>query len=153
LGSALFGVEVEGVIGYVRSFLGQATSDTGWVDPLAVGACPGSEVRLVSWNDLTLYFSDESPYASGARHFFAYRYGPKFGPNIDPYGLRTAANIRIDDPVALLRSTYPEVVIEPPFDDGSLPYFEVEVGLRGFVTSVDDAGKVSEILGGFGCGE
>ena len=49
IGSAEFGAEPESVISYISSFLGEPTNDTGWIDPLSVGACPGTEIRFVDW--------------------------------------------------------------------------------------------------------
>ena len=45
LGDAVFGADPDGVIAYVTSIIGPSTVDTGWVDPLSVGACPGTEFR------------------------------------------------------------------------------------------------------------
>src|SRR6187401_3574323 len=72
IGTAEFGGEPEAVIGYVSSFLGEPTNDTGWIDPLSVGACPGTEIRLVDWGILSLVFGDASQLTEGSRHFFAY---------------------------------------------------------------------------------
>jgi hypothetical protein len=76
LGDAAFGVDPDGTVAYISSIIGKPTVDTGWVDPLSVGACPGTELRQVTWNDLVLLFTDQSPFATGRRHFFAYTYGP-----------------------------------------------------------------------------
>ncbi len=77
LGDAAFGADPEGVVAYVSSIIGKPTVDTGWVDPLSVGACPGTELRQVFWADLVLQFSDQSSVTSGRRHFFSYVYGPE----------------------------------------------------------------------------
>ncbi len=153
LGSALFGADADGVIRYVSSFLQAPTSDTGWVDPIGIGACPGTEVRIVSWGDLALFFSDESTVAQGFRHFFSYRYGPPFGARINPYGLRTDAGVRIGDTVAIFLATYPNAGVVEPEEEGFLPTFEIEEGLTGSFTSTGEGGVVQEFIGGFGCGE
>jgi hypothetical protein len=153
LGSALFGADAAGVIRYVTSFLDAPTSDTGWVDPIGIGACPGTEARIVSWGDLALFFSDESTVAQGFRHFNSYRYGPPFGARIDPYGLRTEGGVRVGDPVAIFVATYPEANIVEPQDEGFAPTFEIEEGLTGSFTSTGEGGVVQEFIGGFGCGE
>ena len=83
LGDALFGADAQGVIDYVTSVLGAPSNDSGWIDPMSIGAaCPGSEVRFVDWNDLYVFFSDETGYASDARHFAGFVYGPAFGTTI-----------------------------------------------------------------------
>ena len=79
VGDAAFGADADEVVAYVNSILGAPTADSGWADPFSTfGVCPGTEVRGVTWGDLTLLFSDESVVASGRRHFFTYSYGPAF---------------------------------------------------------------------------
>jgi hypothetical protein len=152
LGDAAFGAEPEGVIAYVSSIIGASTVDTGWVDPLSVGACPGTELRQVFWGDLTLQFSDASAVTSGRRHFFSYVYGPTFGSQIAPAGLKTEAGIGVGSTVAELTGTYPTVVINPGDDFGG-PNFFINEGLAGFLTGVNPTDTVTSVLGGQGCGE
>ncbi|MEQ1701504.1 MAG: hypothetical protein ABMA25_15455 [Ilumatobacteraceae bacterium] len=152
LGDALFGADDEGVIAYVTSILGAPDTDTGWIDPATIGACPGTEVRLVDWNDLALFFSDESSYATGVRHFAAFTYGPAFAATIDPFGLASEAGIGVGSTVAQLRATYPDAAINA--DDGfSGNTFAISGGLYGFLTGVTDADTITEIVAGNGCGE
>lgn len=152
LGDAAFGADPEGVIAYVTSIIGSLTIDTGWVDPLSVGACAGTEMRQVSWGDLTLQFSDQSGVTSGRRHFFSYVYGPTFGPAIAPAGLKTDAGIGVGSTVAELTGTYPAAVINPGDDFGG-PNFFINDGLVGFLTGVNPTDTVNSVLGGQGCGE
>lgn len=153
LGDALFGADDQGVIDYVSSILGVPVNDTGWQDPMSIGAaCPGTEVRFVDWNDLSLFFTDESPAASGARHFAAYTYGPPFGTTINPFGLASDAGITIGSTVAQLRAAHPDASINP--DDGfSGNTFALTEGLYGFLTGVTDADTIIAIVAGSGCGE
>jgi hypothetical protein len=152
LGDALFGTEPEEVIRYVQAVLGPATADSGWADPFsAFGVCPGSEVRGVTWGDLTLLFSDESTVAAGRRHFFNYVYGPPYGVSIQPEGMRTELGIGIGSTVAELRAAYPGVRIFPP--DIADAYFVVDENLTGFITGTTDADTVRSVSGGIGCGE
>jgi len=152
LGDAAFGVDPDGTVAYVSSIIGKPTIDTGWVDPLSVGACPGTEMRQVTWNDLVLQFTDQSAFATGRRHFFSYQYGPSFTGQINPAGLKTDAGIGIGSTVAELTATYPNVVISPGDDLGG-PNFSVNGGLAGFLTGVDPTDTVTSLLGGQGCGE
>lgn len=152
LGTAIFGADPDAVVTYVVSILGAPTTDTGWVDPFSFGACPGTEVRIVSWHDLALFFSDESFFAEGRRHFFSYIYGPPFGPVIDPLGPATDAGIRIGSTVDELRGTYPSVVINPADELGGPSFFLVD-GLFGYLTGTTGSDTVTEFVGGFGCGE
>jgi hypothetical protein len=153
LGDAAFGAEPEGVVAYVSAIIGAPTVDTGWVDPLSIGACPGTEFRQVFWGDLVLQFSDQSSVTTGRRHFFSYVYGPAFVQgHITPAGLKTDAGIGVGSTVAELMGTYPAVVINPG-DSFSGPNFFVNNGLAGFLTGSTPADTVTSILGGQGCGE
>jgi hypothetical protein len=153
LGDAAFGAEPEGVVAYVTAIIGGPTVDTGWVEPLSVGACPGTEFRQVFWGDLVLQFSDISNITNGRRHFFSYQYGPAFVQgSITPAGLKTDAGIGVGSTVAELTGTYPTAVINPGSDLGG-PNFLVNDNLAGFLTGVTRADTVTSILGGQGCGE
>ena len=152
LGDAAFGAEPDGVVAYVSAIIGASTVDSGWIDPLSVGACPGTEFRQVSWGDLVLQFSDVSSVTSGRRHFFSYLYGPAFGAAIAPAGLKTDAGIGVGSTVAELTGTYPNVVINPGDDLGG-PNFLVNDGLAGFLTGITPTDTVTSVLGGQGCGE
>jgi hypothetical protein len=152
LGNAAFGADPDGVIDFVIGYIGKPTVDSGWMDPLSLGSCPGTEVRTVSWGDLNLYFGDESKVMIGRRHFFAYSYGQAFGPTIDPAGLQTDGGIGIGSTVAQLKIAYPAVVINPA--EATAPAsFQISPALTGQLTADDDAGTISAVSGGFGCGE
>ncbi len=150
LGAALFDADADGVVDYVNSILGIPTTDSGWVDATANGiGCPGTEIRFVDWNDLSLFFTDD---ITAIRHFAAYTYGPAFGANISPFGLSTDAGIGVGSSIAELRAAYPAVNIAPE-DEFSGPSFEIENGLRGVLTGTDDTDVILSFVGGFGCGE
>jgi hypothetical protein len=152
LGSAAFGADPDGVIDYVSSIVGKPTVDSGWIDPLSLGACPGTEIRTVTYGDLQLFFSDESTVASGRRHFFSYVYGPPFGATINPAGLATDAGISVGSAVLELRNTYPAAEVFPG-DATSPATFSITAGLTGLLTAAEDTGTITEVQGGFGCGE
>jgi len=153
IGDALFGADAEGVVAYVSSIVGAPTSDSGWQDPAAIGAaCPGNEVRFVDWNDLYLFFSDDSPAASGVRHFAAFSYGPAFGPVLTPFGLATTAGIGVGSTVAQLLAVYPTAVINPETEMGGATFL-LDDGLYGFVSGVTEADTITSFVGGIGCGE
>ncbi|HQZ34449.1 MAG TPA: hypothetical protein PK020_08485 [Ilumatobacteraceae bacterium] len=150
LGDALFDADADGVVDYVNSILGIPTTDSGWVDATANGiGCPGTVIRFVDWNDLSLFFTDD---LTAIDHFAAYTYGPAFGANISPYGLATDAGIGVGSSVAELRAAYPTVNIAPE-DEFSGPSFQIEAGLRGVLTGTDDADVILSFVGGVGCGE
>ncbi len=150
LGDALFDADADGVVDYVNSILGIPTTDSGWVDATANGiGCPGTVIRFVDWNDLSLFFTDDT---TAVRHFAAYTYGPAFAANISPYGLATDAGIGVGSTVAELRAAYPAVKVLPE-DEFSGPSFEIEVGLRGVLTGTADTDVILSFVGGFGCGE
>lgn len=153
LGNDRFGDDADVVVADVTAIVGTPDSDSGWVDPILIGAaCPGSEVRFVTWGDLQLFFSDESTAASGVRHFAAFHYGPTLGQVARPYGLTTAEGIGLGSTVQSLRATYAQGVMAPG-DEVLGPRFVITDGLTAFVTETVAAGVVQSFSGGFGCGE
>ncbi|MEO5901616.1 MAG: hypothetical protein ABIR68_16030 [Ilumatobacteraceae bacterium] len=153
LGDAVFGSDPDGVVATLTGVIGPPTLDSGWMDPLSLGSCPGTEVRTVTWGDLVLFFSDESRVVTGRRHFFAYTYGPApGGAAVDPAGLQTDAGIGIGSTVAQLRAAYPNVVVTPA-DPTAPASFQASPALTGLLTSDQETGTVTEVSGGFGCGE
>jgi len=153
VGDAVFGADPDEVIAYIRSILGAPSADSGWADPFSsFGVCPGTEVRGVSWGDLTLLFTDSSVVTSGRRHFFTYSYGPAFGATIDPLGAHTSAGISVGSTVADLKAAYPGVVVNPA-DDIFAPNFYINDNLTGFLTGATDADTITSFTGGISCGE
>lgn len=152
LGNAAFGADPDTVIAIVTGVIGPPTLDSGWMDPLSLGSCPGTEVRTVTWGDLVLLFSDESRVVSGRPHLFAYTYGPAAAGAVEPGGLQTDVGVGIGTTVAQLRLAYPNVAITAA--DATAPAgFEASPALTGLLTSDQDTGVVTEVSGGFGCGE
>jgi hypothetical protein len=150
IGSARFGADPDAVVDYVSSIIGPPTTDSGWADPSAFPACPGSVVRAVSWRDLTLYFGDETE--GGRRHFFGDTFGPPFGESIDPPGVATDAGLTVGSTVADLRTAYPSAGIEPA--NGQAPAnFTIVEGLSGYLTGTAETDLVSELVGGLACGQ
>ena len=153
LGDAVFGADPDEVIAYVRAILGAPTADSGWADPLSTfGVCPGTEVRGVTWGDLTLLFTDESIVTSGRQHFFTYTYGPAFSASIDPDGLTTPNGITVGSSVADLKAAFPGIVVYPG-DDIVDASFYVNDNLTGFLTGTSDTDAIETIFGGVPCGE
>jgi hypothetical protein len=154
LGEARFGTDADAVVEFVNSLLGDPTTDSGWVPAAGqFGSCPGTEVRGVSWRDLTLMFGDASTVTSGRPHFFAYVYGPAFArTGIDPPGLQTVAGIGIGSTVAQLRAAYPAADVHEG-DRITPPGFSLGDDFSGILTGVTDADTVRAIAGGVGCGE
>ncbi len=152
IGSAAFGADPEVVISDISSLLGEPTNDTGWIDPLSVGACPGTEIRFVEWGTLSLVFGDASQVAEGRRHFYAYYYGSAGEVGGAPSGLVTDTGITTGSRVADVKAAYPGVTLIPE-DDFTSPSFYVDDNLRGYLTGLDDDSTVTVILGGNGCSE
>ncbi len=153
LGDALFGADADGVLAYVGHILGSPTTDSGWTTPNATGAaCPGTTVRFVAFNDLSLFFTDESPAASGIRHFASYTYGPAFGTSISPFGLATDSGVGVGSTVAQLKAAFPSVVVNKATDISG-PSFIIQAGFFGFLTGTAATDTVTSFVGGFGCGE
>ncbi len=152
LGDALFGADPEQVVSYVTANLGKPTADSGWADPFsAFGVCPGTEVRGVTWGDLTLLFSDDSPVVSGRRHFFSYLLGPPFGSTVQPAGMATSERIGVGNTVGELRFTYPDVELTD--DEIQGPSFTLNNGINGTMTGLADDELIKFISAGPRCGE
>ena len=137
----------------MQSILGPPTHDTGWFDPATTGAaCQGSEIRYVTWNDLSLFFTDDSTFASGIRHFASYTYGPAAGAFVDPFGLTVEGGISVGATVDELLAAYPAAVINDS-DELSGASFHIVEGLAGFLTGTTGSDTITTFVGGFGCGE
>lgn len=150
IGGAAFGAEPEGVIAYLSSFLGEPTTDTGWIDPFAVGNCPGTELRQVGWSTLVLTFGDVSEEIEGRRHFFAYRYGLEDQPPTLPAGLATSSGVSLGDtlPAAIAAEPSAELL---PGDGFTPPTLVVNERLVAYLSGLADASTITVILGGRGC--
>ena len=106
----------------------------------------------MSWNDLSLFFTDESSAASGLRHFASYTYGPAAGEFINPYGLTVEGGITVGDTVDELLAVYPDALISSDEEFGGSSFHIVD-GLMGFLTGPAGADTITTFVGGFGCGE
>jgi hypothetical protein len=152
LGIATFGAAADETIASVTAVLGEPDEDSGWVDPLTVGACDGDEARFVAWGALYLYFSDRSAFGDGERHFFGYSYGSVDDLEAIPEGLATPEGIGLGTTVAFLRAGYPDVVVEPGEEGLLAPSFYVDEALGGRLTGTADDDLVTVITGGDPCG-
>jgi hypothetical protein len=151
IGTAGFGADPDGVVEYLNSYLGPPSNDTGWIDPLTIGLCSGTEIRQVTWGVLVLLFGDVSEVVQGRRHFFGYAYGDQGEIGAAPVGLQTTRGVAIGSRVVDVRAAYPAATINPE-DDFTPPFFFVNDSLRGFLTGVTDDATVTAILGGGDCG-
>ena len=153
LGEESFGAESTGVIDYVESIIGSPTHDSGWLSPADTGAtCPGTEIRNVTWGDLSLFFTDNSTVASGLRHFASYTYGPAAGAFVDPFGLSVEGGISVGSTIDQLLAVYPSALITTDNQSAST-VFQIVDGLSGFLTGTTGSDTITSFVGGFGCGE
>ncbi len=153
IGTAAFGTDPDAVVGYVSSFLGSPTGDTGWTDPYSFAICPGNEVRRVEWGVFSLLFSDDSPVAPARRHFFAWEYGLAGQVGDEPQGLATPGGVGLGDRVVDLRAEFPGVFVNEGEDDLFPSNFYVDDSFRGLLTGPTDDDLITVMFGGFGCGE
>jgi hypothetical protein len=159
IGAAVFSGDPDGVVAFLDSFLGPPTADTGWVDPFEISNCAGTQVRVVSYNSLSLTFGDVSPVLEGRPHFFAYTYG-----NYDfdgtavavrdktPLGLVTDNNVGLGTQLDMLEVAYPDLKINPA-DDFFPETFVINDNLRGVISGLADDSEVVRITGGQDCAE
>jgi hypothetical protein len=152
LGIASFGDSADATIATVTAVLGEPDQDSGWVEPLSIGTCAGTEARFVAWGSLYLYFSDESGVADGDRHFFGYSYGSVRDLEAIPEGLATPEGIGLGTSVEFLRATYGDVAVEAGEEGLFSPNFYVDEQLSGRLTGVADDDLVTVIIGGDPCG-
>jgi hypothetical protein len=152
VGVAAFGEPADEAIGAVTAVLGEPDQDSGWVEPLSIGACAGTEARFVAWGALNLYFSDESPVAAGEPHFFSYSYGSERDLAAAPEGLATPEGIGLGTTVEFLRAAYDGVVVEQGEEGLIAPTFYVDDRLSGRLTGGADDDLVTVIIGGDPCG-
>jgi hypothetical protein len=152
LGVAAFGDKADETVAAVTAVLGEPDNDSGWVDPLSIGACAGEQARFVAWGSLYLYFSDESAFGHGEPHFFGYSYGSESDLEAIPEGLATTEGIGLGTTVAFLRAAYHDVVVEAG-EEGLFPSnFYVDANLSGRLTGGNDDDLVTVIIGGDPCG-
>lgn len=153
LGTASFGADPDGIIGFISSFIGGPTDDTGYVDPFEFGSCPGTQARRVSWGSLMLEFGDVSTVAQDRLHFYAYRYGSDDGGALErgsPSGLATPEGISVGSSVAALVDAYPDTTFLEG-DEFIAPTFLVNDNLSGSLTGLSDTDTVTMIQGGLSC--
>ena len=152
LGIAAFGDAADDTVAAVTAVLGEPDIDSGWVEPLSIGPCAGETARSVAWGSLYLYFSDESGFGHGERHFFSYSYGSESDLEAIPEGLATTEGIGLGTTVAFLRAAYHDVVVEAG-EEGLFPSnFYVDDNLSGRLTGGNDDDLVTVIIGGDPCG-
>jgi hypothetical protein len=152
LAVAAFGDPADDTVAAVTAVLGVPDEDSGWVEPLSIGACAGEEGRFVAWGSLYLYFADESTFGNGERHFFGYSYGSASDLEAIPEGLATPEGIGLGTSVAFLRAAYHDVVVEAG-EEGLFPAnFYVDDNLSGRLTGGEDDDLVTVIIGGDPCG-
>ena len=153
LGAAAFGADPDGIIGYVSSFIGGPTADTGYVDPFEFGVCSGTQARRVSWGSLMLEFGDASDVAADRLHFYAYQYGTEDPAGLapgTPAGLETPEGLTYGSTVAQLIDVYPDVTFLQG-DEFVSPSFIVNDNLRGLLTGLSDLDTVTVVTGGLPC--
>ncbi len=150
-----FGARFDDVIEAMTDLLGQPTTDTGWTDASGSG-CPGTEIRVVRWKSLELYFTNgQTDWGDeGERHFFTYI--QQDVADLTSLPLATAEDIDLGSTVSELMAAYGgdlELGEDEIFGPVWLVDFPGAAVLSGSLTSVEPNGQVLSIQGGVGCGE
>lgn len=154
IGAAVFGADPDGVVAYVSSILGSDTADTGWVPPDTFAVCEGTVARRVDWGVLSLLFTDDSPFASGRRHFMGYEYGRVGAVGDEPVGLRTPGGTTLGSRVIDLAAEYPDAQVNQGDAEVGIPdNFYVSNVFYGLLTGTSADDYVTVLFGGYGCGE
>lgn len=152
-----FGAEPNTVIAELTKRLGPPETDTTWQNQNDEfdGLCGGTEARFVEWETLLVFFTDrESGWApNGGRHFAAY----SVIEGNNGFQFSTSRGIGFGSTVDEVRTAYRDDV-----EFGVHPVFETEVFevdpagdgyLLGFLTGLDGGDVVTQMDGGFSCGE
>lgn len=153
IGAAAFGADPEGIIGFMSSFIGAPTADTGYVDPFEFGVCSGTQARRVYWGSLMLEFGDASNVTEGRLHFYAYEYGTERADGLEegtPEGLRTPEGITLGSTVSDVAAAYPAATFLEG-DDFIAPSVVVNDNFRGLLTGLSAADTVTVLTGGLPC--
>jgi hypothetical protein len=147
-----FGTDAETAIAAFTAELGAPSEDTGWVEPLAISTCGGTQARRLSWGALSMLFGDQSPYVQGSPHFLGWSYGTVDGIGAEPIGLVTDQDIGLGDTVAGLRAAYPGVTVTPGEEGLIETTFSIDGSLGGLLTGDTDGDSVTVLSAGPYCG-
>ena len=147
-----FGTDAETAIAAFTAELGAPSEDTGWVEPLAISTCGGTQARRLSWGALSMLFGDQSPYLQGSPHFHGWSYGTVDGIGAEPIGLVTDQDIGLGDTVAGLRAAYPGVTVTPGEEGLIETTFSIDGSLGGLLTGDTDGDSVTVLSAGPYCG-
>lgn len=165
LGIASFGDTPEDVIAALDGRYGSPTEDSGWVGPGSFGVCPGTETRGVRYGQLLVRMSDgPTDYGpAGRRHLFSYvvrAQNPEDPAAEYGDGPQTAGGIGVGSTVADLRAAFGDGLEIREGEEAYGPNFVLtsegtvqEFPFRGSLTDTTDAGLVTTIGAGQGCGE
>jgi hypothetical protein len=150
LGVVKFGQDTTEVLAKLTNTLGPPKIDSGW-HPEQIGCDIGENIRDVSWDDLTVEFSNgPSPLAeAGKEHLLFYFYSADSGK---PTPYVTDSGLKLGDSVTTIKSLYPKATFSNSEIEG--PVFEVSdspIGVNGNLSSLDDAGTVTSIRAGVLC--
>ena len=147
-----FGTEAEAAIAAFTAELGAPSEDTGWVEPLSISHCGGTQSRRLSWGALSMLFGDQSSYLQGSPHFHGWSYGTVEGIGAEPIGLVTDQDVGLGDTVADLRAAYPGVTVTPGEQGLIETTFSVDGSLGGLLTGDTDGDTVTVLSAGPYCG-
>ncbi|HEX9259558.1 MAG TPA: hypothetical protein VF855_08470 [Acidimicrobiales bacterium] len=152
LGRARFGDSDTKVEGYLRAILLAPDDDTDWGKPdSAYGTCPGTEVRVLRWGWLVVFFADRSSFGAGRRHFIGWRYGPEVDTQaLYPEGLSTALGLAPGMTVRDLKKTF-EATELTPARGSRPPGFRIGESFRGSLTGLGDDDVVVVVEAGADC--
>ncbi len=160
LGVASFGAEPEATIADLTAALGLPDEDSGWIDSFSgFGTCPGSEVRVVRWDELEVYFTDlTTAYGDypdpGGPHFFSWLAATFVDEEPPAYGFATAEGVAPGSPVSFVREAYGEDRVEIAYEEAfDIWFLDIGGELGGTVSGQSPNDLVTSLQAGFGCGE
>jgi hypothetical protein len=159
VGVAPFGRAADDMVAAISAVLGPPTAETEWMDSFSgFGTCPGTEVKGVSWGDFTLLLGDDTPFASGNRHGYAWFVGGG-APDEEPQLLVTDEGIGLGSTVAQVKAAYSanaeitSAADQPELGVASFSVGEYPTVVSGTLTGTADTDIVTSLEGGAVCGE
>ena len=141
LGILRFGTDSDTAIEFLGGIFGPPTDDSGWVaaPTSPFGVCPGTEVRQVTYATLRVLFGG----AADEREFFSWNYVD--AGDGDVFGLTTPSGVG-------LGATGEQISAADPGAEFSDDEFGSTARFDGVFGALD-AGVVTYLQGGVGCGE
>lgn len=148
LGVVAFGDDPDDAVEAMTSALGEPTADPGWTPAFSeYGTCPGEQIRAVSWDHLTLLFTDGETAHGAGEHLFSWRVDGA------PPALGTETGFGWGATTADAEELHPGQVDQVPAEEPFPGFLVLDSGAGPITAFVDDEDVVTHLEAGAPCGE